>query len=351
MGCTMRLYYRADTRSPKTIFQDGFQPRQNYFSPNDNTWWKRGLRNSNFPHSNLPKTDATDAEMNNVICLSKKLESAALFPVCDFYHTDYDSEIYIYVMALPDAEFPQDLNTPENIDVFDMQALQAQELREIMKDSQLSVNPAMAGYVLSGHEAFTKNVLTENIICAVKCKRSDFALTAGLPVFSKAKDDSASYVVDQERYFELGHEVFVNDKYSKEEGYKKAAIEEIRKVRAKGLQPTTKVLDALDESGIKYDKKQIHTSNYFWQELSSLHFGMAFFSVLESIYYAAIQLCKLSMRKLEQKPLEIVENLPDTMQATHTKKPLSFYGRYFTTVGVLTGEADPMSAYMIKNFG
>lgn len=347
----MRLYYRADTRSPKTIFQDGFQPRENYFILKDNTWWKRGLRNSNSPHSNLSKTNATDAEMKNVICLSKKLESAALFPVCDFYHTDYNSEVYIYVMALPDAELPQDLNTPQNIDVFDMQAFQTQELKEIIKDAQSSVNPAMAGYVLSGHEAFTKNVLTENIICAVKCKRSDFAHTAGLPVLSKAKDDSASYVVDQKRYFEIGHEVFVNDKYSQDEEYKNAAIDELRRVRAKGLQPTTKVLDALDESGIKYDKKQIHTSNYFFQELTSLHFGIAFFSVLESIYYSAIQLSKLCMRKSEQKPLEIVENLPDTIHATHTKKPLSFYGRYFTTIGVLTGEADTMSAYVIRNFG
>lgn len=344
----MRLYYRADTRSPKTIFQDGFQSKNNFLNLYGDSWWQHGVRNANDRYSTSPSTAATDADMNNVVCLAKKLESTPLFPVCDQYHVDYDSEIYIYVMALPDAELPEDFNTPQPIDVFDMEALQVQQLEKIMSD--FSVNPAMAGYVLSGHEAFAKNVPAQNIICAVKCKRSDFALTAGLPVFTKAADDAARYAVCQERYFEIGHEVFVNSHYSQDEQHKHAALDELRRVKAKGLQPTTRVPDALDQCGIGYDKRQIHTSTYFWQELTSLNVGIAFFSILESIYYAAIQLTKAMMRQSEQKPLEIVEDLPDSMQATPRKKTLSFYGRYFTTVGVVTGQVEPMTAFAITHF-
>lgn len=343
----MRLYYRADTRTPKTIFQNGFVPKKNYAS-DSKTWWTSGIRQPDNPFSTSPQTSATDADMANVICLSKKLESTPLFPVSDLYHTDYDSEIYIYVMALPDAELPQDVNTPQNIEVFDMHAFQSQEFKAIMSDSNLSLNPAMAGYVLSGHEAFAKHVSVENIICSVKCKRSDFAITAGLPVFTKAKDDAARFVCSQTRYFEIGHEVFVNDKYSQDKQYKNHAMEELRAIRAKGFQSTTDLLDALDESGMAYDKKQVHTSTYFWQELTSLHFGMAFFSILESIYYAAMQLGKYMANQSEQKPIEIVSNLPDSMHDERKRKPMSFYGRYFTTIGVVTGEASRMDAYTIS---
>ena len=350
----MRLYYRVDTRSPKTIFQDGFVSRNNssmshLYSRQESNWWQMGIRGNGASSSSLPKTTTTDADMNNVICLSKKLESTPIFPVCSQYHTDYDSEIYIYVMALPDAKLPQDFDTPEDIDVFDLQAFQSQEVKEIMSNSQLSVNPAMAGYVLSGHEVFAKNVSAQNIICAVKCKRSDFAFTTGVPVFTKDKDDVARFVFCQTRYFEIGHEVFVNDKYSQDEQYKNAAIDELQKVRAKGIQPTTNVQDALDECGIVYDKHKIHTSTYFWQELTSLHFGMAFFSVLESTYYAAIRLIKYMKNKSEQKPIKIVENLPDSMPNTQKKSSLSFYGRYFTTVGVIMGQTDPYVAFAIKH--
>ena len=341
----MRLYYRADTRSPKTIFQEGFVPKSNVLNSNESTWWQRGIRN----FSKWPKTSATDAEMDNVVCLSKKLEATPIFPVCDQYHRDYDSEIYIYVMALPDAELPRDFNTSQHLDVFDMQAFQSQELKEIMNNSQLTVNPAMAGYVLSGHEALTQKVAVENIIGAVKCKRSDFALTAGLPVFIKAKDDAANFVFTQTRYFEIDHQFFVNDKYSQNECYKNDAIEELQAVKAKGLQPTSTVQNALDDCGIGYEKKHIHTSTYFWQELTSLHFGMAFFSILESIYYAAIQFSKTIMHKTEHKPIKIVEKLPDAMEDTNKIKTLSFYGRYFTTVGLITGEAEPRLAHAIKH--
>ena len=287
--------------------------------------------------------------MDNVVCLSKKLESTPIFPVCAPYYADYNSELYIYVIALPDAELPGDLNTPQPIDVFDLEALQLQEFKKIMDNPDLSVNPAMAGYVLSGHEAFAKNVSTEDIICAVKCTRSDFAFTAGLPLYTKKIDDGAAYAFCQTRYFEIGHEIFLNNKYSQDEHYKTEAIDELREVRAKGLQPTTSVQDALDDNGIAYDKEDIHTSNYFWQELKSLNLGMAFFSILESIYYAAIQLCKCIESKSERKPIELIEGLPESMQEKYTKRPLSFYGRYFTTVGQMTGQVDPFTAYRIKH--
>lgn len=343
----MQLYYRADTRNPKTIFETGFTPRDSFVQAGHH-WWKFGIRQVHNEYSYSPKTNATDAEMRNVVCLSKKFESAPIFPVCDQYHTDYESEVYIYVMALPDAELPADFNTPQDIHVFDMQAYQSREVQDIINNPRLSINPAMSGYVLSGHEAFTRKVDVEHIICAVKCKRSDFAITAGLPVFSMAKDDAANFVYCQTRSFEIGHEIFLNKNYSGHEDYKNDAINELREVKAKGMQPTTNVQDALDYNGIQYDKKQINTSTYFWQELTSLHFGMVFFSILESIYYAAIQLCKQMINKPEQKSVEIIETLPDSMQDSHKRKPLSFYGRYFTTVGVITGEATPLDAYFIN---
>lgn len=88
-----------------------------------------------------------------------------------------------------------------------------------------------------------------------------------MPVFSRQKDDTAKYTFCQTRYFEIDHEIFVNDAYKQDEKYKLNSIEELRKAKAKGLQPTTNVQDALDESGIAYDKSKINTSTYFWQEL------------------------------------------------------------------------------------
>lgn len=345
-----QLYFRADTRNPKTIFKAGFVPRDGISTQYNPTWWQEGIRNAQDPFSLSPKKAADDAQMSKVVCLSKKLESTPLFPICDQYHEDYDSEMYIYIMALPDAKLPDNFNIPQDgIEVFDFEAYQIQEFKEIMENAQVSVNPAIAGYVLSGHEVFAKNVSTENIICAVKCKRSDYALMAGLPVYTKAKDDDSDFAFTQTRYFEIGHEVFVNDKYSQDEQYKNDAIEKLREVKAKGLQPTANVQDALDECGIEYNKDQIYTSTYFWQELTSLELKMAFFSVLESIYYAAIQLSKYITNNSEQKPIEIVENLPDSMEDAPKRKSLSFYGRYFTTIGILTGEASPMDAWAVQN--
>lgn len=337
----MRLYYRADSRSPQTIFKKGFMPREQ-FNNNGRPWWQQGIRDQN-ESDGLPKTNAVDADMDKVICLSKKLESTPLFPICDQYHTDYDSEVYIYVMALPDAAAPSDINAQDNIDVFDMQAFQAQQVKEIINNPKLSVNPAMAGYVLSGHEVFSAAVPTQNIIYAVKCKRSDFAFTAGLPVFTKITDDATNFSVSQTRYFEIGHEIFENPQYSQDMQFKSEALKKLEEVKAKGWQLTSSVEDALNECGIEYDQKQIHTSTYFWQELKSFHFGMAFFSVLESIYYAAIQLCKYVMKTSAQKPMEI-EDFPVSQS-----KSMSCYGRYFTTVGLITGEADPYSAYQVRH--
>jgi len=62
----MRLYYRADTRSPRTIFKTGFTPRNEIFEWDKPTWWKQGIRNYNkSDFSPTPKTTASDADMNN----------------------------------------------------------------------------------------------------------------------------------------------------------------------------------------------------------------------------------------------------------------------------------------------
>ena len=66
----MRLYYRVDTRSPKTIFQDGFVSRNNssmshLYSRQESNWWQMGIRGNGASSSSLPKTTTTDADMNN----------------------------------------------------------------------------------------------------------------------------------------------------------------------------------------------------------------------------------------------------------------------------------------------
>jgi|GEM_PF-5223061 len=342
----MRLYYRADTRNPKTIFHTGFLPKRGYCS-SKNDWYLTGIQNK-FEYSLSPKTSASDANMEQVVCLSKKLESTPLFPICDLYHTDYNSEIYIYVMALPDEKYPQK-NSTEEVHVFNLQKHQAEEVKTILRSSNLSVNPAMAGYVLSGHEVFSQQVATQNIICAVKCKRSDIAITTESPVFVRHKDDADPFTLIQARQFKLEHEIFINTQYTQDEKHKTHAIKELRDKQRLGMQPTSNVQDALNECGIEYDSNKIHTSTYLWQALISFQFGMAFFSILETIYYTAIHLGKYCMNnEIEEKPTKIVEKLPNEMLDTNNKKSLSFYGRYFTTIGVLTGEADPIDAYQIK---
>jgi len=53
--------------------------------------------------------------------------------------------------------------------------------------------------------------------------------------------------------------------------------------------------------------------------------------------------------KADNKPLQIVEHLPETMEDIHIKRPLSMYGRYFTTVGIITGEATRIDAFAVKH--
>lgn len=335
----MPLYYRADTRSPGTIFREGFKPRRDWSFYSQ--WWKLGIRDEPTLGAD---NKVPDANMDNVICLTKKLESAPIFPTCSEYYTDYDSEMYIYVMVLPDAKLPQDFNArQDDLDVFDMEAFQVNRVKKLLRDTP-NANPAVIGYTLCGREVFTQKVLPENIICAIKCKRSDFALSAGLSVFSEQN----RYVAIQDRHFAIGSKVFVNPTYCNEQCHYDEAIAQVRDVKAKGWQPTTSVTESLDACGIIYDKKQITQSTYAWQEWKSLHFGMVFFSLLESLTYYLMQFIKLFNQKAEQEPLEIIRDLQNFPEDRPQRKTLSHYGRYFSTVGVLTGEADPMQAMMVR---
>ena len=295
----MRLYYRSDTRPPETIFLEGFTPRNELVKNLDSKqkWWMFGLQQTT-PYGNIAVSDlhldpltkqTMDAASNYVICMTSEFEAAPIFPILPDASTgDPYSEIYVYVIALPDAIYPDNKECPD-IEVFDLHRLQIQQAKQILKNHPQE-NPAFVTQGLCGYEAFAKKVKPQEIICAVKCKRSDLLpKTAGLEVFTSTEN----YAQPFDRSFQMGHEIFYNSHYvEREEGLKEAASKKLRAVKQKGIQQTKSVIDALKESGIEYEEKYVKRSTLFWNELVHLNFIGATLSVFDSIRYFFISLFK-----------------------------------------------------------
>ncbi|PJE09331.1 hypothetical protein [Legionella sp.] len=293
----MKLYYRADTRLPETIFAEGFQPKNRLFEfySKQKKWWIYGLRQI-IPDFKIavdtldihPAAKQTmDAESHSVICMTSEFEAAPIFPVLPSESPDApNDEIYVYVLALPDAILP---DNEENLDieVFDLHSLQIQQAEQILRNYP-QLNPAFVTQGLCGYEAFAKKVESKQIICAVKCKRSGLLpMTAGLIGFSA----TPNYALPFDRTFQLGHEIFYNSHYEeREEGLKEAAIKKLCAVKQMGIQPTKNVMEALKESGIEYDETYLKTSTLFWHELVHLNFMAATSTVFESLRYFFISL-------------------------------------------------------------
>ena len=113
-------------------------------------------------------------------------------------------------MALPEASVPTSFNPgEEDIKVVDMHAIQLEQSRNILQRNP-DLNPYFVTQGLCGCEAFAEKVVPENIICAIKCRRTPIhAQTAGLGVY--IQDDA--FMIPFEREFQLDTEILCNAQF------------------------------------------------------------------------------------------------------------------------------------------
>lgn len=171
-----RVYYRSDTRPPEVVFKKGFSPKIKDF---DNDWWKEAIKSRGYVNDRGIDDKAVDADPAVCICMSTKLESAAIFPL-------NNEDTYIYAIALPDFTQIKYVG-PENgrvcllrtkdtptdskeivVDLNELQTVQTRNINEFFNTSTLS-----AGWPLHAYEALAYEVLPRSVICAIKCTRNN----------------------------------------------------------------------------------------------------------------------------------------------------------------------------------
>lgn len=175
------LYFRSDRRPPLTIFSEEFQPRNKKVLECPNQAIAEGLAPLNsynlvpIPEQDSPST----TNYNNAVCISKKFESAAMFPLDDLKPS------YIYIISLPKSvnismhtpvsSFPP-LLPNQVINLHNLQMEQARHIINYFKSIHVDIDPKKAGWCLHAYEMFTPKINAENIIAAVKINRKNLPI-------------------------------------------------------------------------------------------------------------------------------------------------------------------------------
>lgn len=155
----MQIYYRSDNRSPETIFKSGFTsrsliPRHYYKSVS-----KFALRNI---------CSAIDINPYNVVSMTRKFESAPIFPSLNF-----GSVTYVYAILIPEQAVPSNLYSLRDNVAYDAHSIEVQSIvRETERDFGNKINWASKYSVLCVFEAFALNINPAYILCAIKCTRT-----------------------------------------------------------------------------------------------------------------------------------------------------------------------------------
>ncbi|KTC80236.1 hypothetical protein [Legionella cherrii] len=170
-----RIYFRSDSRPPELIFKEGFVPRIKAYGKD---WWKEAIKSRGYINDRGIDDKAVDADPAVCICMSTKIESAAIFPLDN-------EETYIYAIALPDftqieyvgsgdgeVHLSRTQDTPTDnkeivVDLNELQTVQTRNINDFFKSSMT----LSAGWPLHAYEAIAFQVLPSSIICAIKCTR------------------------------------------------------------------------------------------------------------------------------------------------------------------------------------
>lgn len=155
----MPIFYRSDARSPKTIFKIGFNRRSRLSIP------ELGKHDVNQFAMRNHSSGALDINGQNVISLTRKFESAPIFPT-------EGSETYVYAIYIPEDQVPKELlDLRENV-AYDAHSLEIKNLDKIMsRDYCEKLNFFNEAATLCTFEYFAISIAPEHIICAVKCTR------------------------------------------------------------------------------------------------------------------------------------------------------------------------------------
>lgn len=197
----MPIYYRSDTRSPEEIFKHGFVARRKFLHAGKD-WWKDCIKFGLY--------DTTShADKTLVVCMTTNFRSALMFPT-----TTAADEIFLYCISLPEActSKPNVFAEPESCDniyspVFDLHSYQVAEAYEKCKQNEKR-NAGFIGWSLCAYEAFATIVEPQNIICSIKCKRTNILPNTALSlVFTDGNQLGHCF----DRTFKVGNQIYIND--------------------------------------------------------------------------------------------------------------------------------------------
>lgn len=165
-------FFRGDSREPdgpSGVFQTGFTPTNHAKNQSKEVeqWQQAAIRD------NTGQT--SDAFYPDVVCVSSRMESAAMFPLSD----KNKDECYVYIIKLPsEGKLPMEhVSGKDNrrlndagVVFFDLHQLQTSEAKSLMGDDP-EINSGFVGIGLFGYETFANYIPKEFIVCALKCER------------------------------------------------------------------------------------------------------------------------------------------------------------------------------------
>jgi hypothetical protein len=197
----MPIFYRSDTRKPSIIFKDGFKPKIQLHA---SAWISHALR------TNKNENSSIDINDRYAVSLTRRFESAPIFPA-DIKLIDL-SEIYIYAISIPNKDIPQDNTEIDNNIAYDLHKLQIQNIAKIMeRDFGDRMNIGYVGSTLCAFESFAARVDPENILCAIKCSRSQHL---PLHAFNIIYGNISYAMINLDRRFLAHNTIFYNDNFN-----------------------------------------------------------------------------------------------------------------------------------------
>lgn len=241
------LYFRSDMRNPKGvggILTTGFHPLSNtHHSEAD--WWREAIKPSiralQYPMGGNPLDEdypqlQTCSGVNEkvAICISTRVGVTPAFPL-----TDTDTEIFIYVMELPDPvkihlhdNGNMSLEGQENelvADVIDVHSLQVQQAHQFYSQSDPSIpniDSAWIAWPLYAYEACARVIPASKILFAIKCERNPVSREKCDTLLNPYQGTSVSPMEAEYCFKEIIFNPACEEEYSKEA---KSLVEEIEK--------------------------------------------------------------------------------------------------------------------------
>lgn len=107
-----KIYYRSDRRPYSEIFKLGFVPRITHNDIDNRKWWENAIRAEKYTNnmgikvtSTNPVYRSADVDANVAVCMSTRLESAAIFP----WESGTDEDVVSYKLDVKEERNSENL--------------------------------------------------------------------------------------------------------------------------------------------------------------------------------------------------------------------------------------------------